>query len=62
MRAGDRLLLCTDGVYRQLDDDEVRGGLDAGTCTDAAEELVELADAAGGRDNATAMVLELGVP
>jgi protein phosphatase len=62
MRAGDRLLLCTDGVYRQLGDDQLRRGVDTGTCTEAAEELVELADEAGGRDNATAMVLELGVP
>ena len=61
MRVGDRLLLCTDGVYRQLDDDQLRAGVTAGSCTDAAEQLVEEADAAGGRDNATAMVLEVGV-
>ena len=61
MRVGDRLLLCTDGVYRQLADDQLRAGVVAGSCTDAAEQLVEQADAAGGRDNATAMVLEVGV-
>ncbi len=60
MRAGDRLLLCTDGVHRQLDDDQLRAALAAGSCSGAAEQLVEEADDAGGRDNATAMVLEVG--
>ena len=60
MRAGDRLLLCTDGVHRQLDDGQLRRGIAAGSCNDAAEQLVEQADEAGGRDNATAMVIEVG--
>ncbi len=59
-RAGDRLLLCTDGVHRQLDDDRLRGGVTSPSCRQAAEQLVQWADDAGGRDNATAMVLELG--
>jgi protein phosphatase len=61
VRAGDRILLCTDGVYRQLDDDEVRLGLAAATPRQSAERLIELAEHAGGRDNATAVVLELGM-
>ncbi len=61
MRAGDRLLLCTDGVHRQLDDDQIRVALASATCRGSAERLVELADLAGGRDNATAVVLQLGV-
>jgi protein phosphatase len=60
MRGGDRLLLCTDGVHRQLPDDALRGQLQAPTCADAAAGLVDRADAAGGRDNATALVLEIG--
>lgn len=61
VRAGDRLLLCTDGVHRQLDDDQIRLALSTTTCRGAAERLVESADRAGGRDNATAVVLQLGV-
>ena len=61
VRAGDRMLLCTDGVHRQLDDDQIRRALSTTTCRGAAERLVGLADAAGGRDNATAVVLRLGV-
>lgn len=57
---GDRLLLCTDGVHRQLTDDVIVDALCAPTCTAAAEMLIELADDAGGRDNATASVVEFG--
>jgi serine/threonine protein phosphatase PrpC len=60
VRAGHRLLLCTDGVHRQLDDDRVRAALALPTCRLAAEQLVHDADAAGGRDNATAVVVQLG--
>ncbi|MET0324911.1 MAG: hypothetical protein ABW219_06780, partial [Ilumatobacteraceae bacterium] len=57
----DRLLLCTDGVHHQLDDDQIRRAMSSSTCRDAADRLVALADQAGGRDNATALVLQLGV-
>jgi len=59
-RTGDRVLLCTDGVHRQLDDDQLRTVLATRTARDAAEELVAAADRAGGRDNATAVVVEIG--
>ena len=61
VRAGDRLLLCTDGIHRQLDDDELRAALGLPDCRLAAERLVEHADEVGGRDNATALVVEVGV-
>jgi protein phosphatase len=61
VRSGDRLLLCTDGVHRQLDDDQIRRAMASSTCRRAADHLVELSDRAGGRDNATALVLQLGV-
>ena len=57
VRAGDRILLCTDGVHRQLDDDQLRARCSApATARQAAEALVAQADRAGGRDNATAVV------
>ncbi len=61
VRAGDRLLLCTDGVHRQVDDGQLRTLLGSSDCRLAAERLVEHADEAGGRDNATALVIELGI-
>jgi protein phosphatase len=60
VRTGDRILLCTDGVHRQLDDDQVRVLLGAGSARHAADALVRAADEAGGRDNATAVVVEIG--
>jgi PPM family protein phosphatase len=61
VRAGDRLLLCSDGVHRQVDDGQLRSMLGLPDCRVAAERLVEEADEAGGRDNATALVIEVGV-
>lgn len=61
VRTGDRLLLCTDGVHRQLDDEQLREALQLRTCRQAAERLVHQADHAGGRDNATAVVLQIGI-
>jgi protein phosphatase len=62
VRVGDRLLLCTDGVHRQLDDDQLRAALALPECRLAAERLVAEADQAGGRDNATAVVVGIGAP
>ncbi len=61
VRSGDRIMLCTDGVHRQLDDDQFRVLLGAPTARRAAEELVTAADRVGGRDNATAVVVQIGV-
>jgi protein phosphatase len=60
VRAGDRLLLCTDGVHRQVDDAQLRAALSLSSCRQAAERLVEQADEAAGRDNATAVVVQIG--
>ncbi len=57
--AGDRFLLCSDGIHGQLDDATIAGVL--ATTSDpgaAADELVSLADAAGGEDNATVIVID----
>ncbi len=61
VRSGDRLLLCTDGVHRQLVDDLLRLALGTGTARQAAEALVAQADRGGGKDNSTAVVVEVGV-
>lgn len=57
---GDRYLLCSDGVHRQLPEDALRRLVAAGSCAQAATALVQAAVDAGGRDNATAIVVELG--
>jgi protein phosphatase len=53
---GDRLLLCSDGLYDVLDDGDMRRALQDQDPGDAARHLVEMAKERGTRDNATAVV------
>ncbi|WP_205473880.1 PP2C family serine/threonine-protein phosphatase [Nocardioides sp. SYSU D00038] len=56
----ERLLLCSDGVSGMIDDAEIeRILLDTGDPRDAADRLVAAAVAAGGLDNATAVVVDV---
>ena len=58
--SAERLVLCSDGVTEMIDDDEVAAILaDATDPRDAADRLVEAAVRAGGRDNATAIVVDV---
>lgn len=59
LEPGDRLLLCSDGLTGPLAVDEIEATL-AGTPNPqaAAEQLVHLANAAGGADNVTALVVD----
>ena len=60
LRSGDRLLLCTDGVSNAVQPADlsaiVRQG---GAPGDIARHLCEAADAAGGFDNSTAVVIDI---
>jgi PPM family protein phosphatase len=53
---GDRLLLCSDGLYDVLADDDMRRALLDQDPGEAARQLVEMAKERGTRDNATAVV------
>ena len=53
---GDRLLLCSDGLYDVLDDGDMRRALLKPDPNDAAQQLVEAAKELGTLDNATAVV------
>jgi protein phosphatase len=57
-QAGDRLLLCSDGLTDLVDDDALLEAL-ALPREAAADRLVELALAAGGRDNVTVVVADV---
>jgi PPM family protein phosphatase len=62
VRSGRSYVICTDGITKELDEDGIARVLAAHRpgATSAAEELVAAALAAGGHDNATAIVVELG--
>jgi serine/threonine protein phosphatase PrpC len=57
---GERVVLCTDGVHGALADVEIGAIVRrAKSVQAAADELIEAALSADGRDNLTAVVVEL---
>jgi PPM family protein phosphatase len=57
---GDRVLLCSDGLHGPVDDATIGGILGGGaTVREKVETLIERANANGGPDNVTAVLLEL---
>jgi protein phosphatase len=60
IRPGMRLLLCSDGLTKEVGDREIRRHLTAGgTAAETADELMDAALAAGGRDNITVVVVDV---
>jgi PPM family protein phosphatase len=56
---GDRIMLCTDGLYDGVSDAKIAEVLKQRAPKDACQELVRLANEAGGTDNITVMVLDI---
>jgi protein phosphatase len=57
--AGDRYLLCSDGLTDMVDDDKIAETLALDSIEEAADRLIELALAGGGLDNVTVVIGEL---
>lgn len=61
IRAGDRFLLCSDGLVKELSVERICEGLSGNSQAapaEAAARLVQMALDAGGRDNITALVVD----
>jgi type VI secretion system protein ImpM len=56
--SGDRYLLCSDGLDKELSESEIAELMAAGTCQSAAEALINQALSRSGRDNITVLVAE----
>ncbi len=56
---GDRYLLCSDGISGQLSARQIEEAMVGTTVGSTALALAHMADVAGGRDNATALVVEV---
>lgn len=60
VETGDRLLLCSDGICGMIEDNEIASIMrQAPSAQACADQLVEAALAAGGFDNATAIVVDV---
>jgi protein phosphatase len=57
---GDRFLICSDGLFNEVEDHDISGVLGRRLEPQAtADELVRLANAGGGRDNITVVVVDV---
>lgn len=59
LQAGDRLLLCSDGLNLMVAPDAIVENLSGGTADEAAWKLVEVANKAGGHDNTSVIVIDV---
>ncbi|HEY0988294.1 MAG TPA: cyclic nucleotide-binding domain-containing protein [Kofleriaceae bacterium] len=57
---GDRFLLCSDGMYAYVDEDELPKQLADGEVKEVPRKLVDIANHGGGHDNITAVVVRIG--
>lgn len=61
LRAGDRFALTSDGIHGQIADSLLCELIEIGSCQDAVDALIDASISAGGRDNATAIIVEVDV-
>jgi len=54
----DRFLICSDGLFKDLSEDEIEKLLGEGSCTDACDALIETVLTRECADNVTAIVVE----
>ena len=57
--AGDRFILCSDGLTGVVSDDEIAAVVQSETAGAAVEKLVEMANAGGGPDNISVQILAI---
>jgi protein phosphatase len=63
IEAGDQVLLCSDGLTRHVSDEAIASAMCEGAdVASVCERLIALANAAGGSDNITCVVVRLAEP
>lgn len=62
LHPGDRLVLCSDGLYDLIEDDEILAAVDAAAPQRACTALVDLARERGAPDNVTVVILAVPEP
>ena len=60
LKAGDRILMCSDGLSNMLEDEELQKIVDSvGSLEDKAKFLVDAANVNGGKDNVSVILIEI---
>ena len=60
LKAGDKILMCSDGLSNMLEDEELQKIVDSvGTLEDKAKLLVDAANVNGGKDNVSVILIEI---
>jgi PPM family protein phosphatase len=59
LQPGDRVLLCSDGLTDLVKDDEILDHFEQNPIEEAAQALIDLANARGGHDNITLISVEI---
>jgi protein phosphatase len=62
VRNGDRFLLCSDGLYDLVEDEEIKKIAMTSSPNAACQNLIALAKQRGGHDNITVAIVSLGTP
>ena len=57
LRDGDTFLLCSDGLNKELSDQEISSVIESYDTEDATQELIDLSLQNGGRDNVTVALI-----
>jgi protein phosphatase len=60
--AGDVFLLCSDGLWDLVEPEDILAAVGSQPVAEAAQQLVDLANARGGHDNITAIVVRVPSP
>jgi PPM family protein phosphatase len=59
VQEGDTLILCTDGLWEMMEDEELRAIVEHSDPEESAQRLINRANEAGGPDNVTAIVVRV---
>ncbi|MEK6322331.1 MAG: Stp1/IreP family PP2C-type Ser/Thr phosphatase [Acidobacteriota bacterium] len=59
VRSGDRFLLCSDGLYDLVEDEEIKRAVESAEPRPACESLIALAKERGGHDNISVGIVSL---
>jgi len=58
LNVGDRILICSDGLYRYIDEDELMTEVPKAGVAETVDRLISMANQRGGRDNISVVVIE----